>query len=368
MMVRRLLLTSMIVLVAGCSPLEPFVSKPPMPANAAPAGAMKLNPAVPANIRAFAVSPDRRRIAYMTSNPIGQLHVVTIEEGDAMVADLQDDVEDLQWANNGESLVFQTVLREVIPGQYADWDVPATRIVSARLHRFRIGASAPDTLLETTDPVWFEAATAADAVFYGPVDPSSGSPTQIRAMDLATKEAKPLEARTTGLPLVSPDGKAIAWHDLSGEGVQVLELDTGKRNAVGGDLVNNFMWLGTDRLLVNARSGDQAGLRIAQYTRDGQRLSDVAIEGETYTTAPIGGKARGGGAVSPDGKWSLGAGKGKDPGTPIISLETGRVYYTRSFAWRGWLDETTLLGVFDDGLYTMPLAQAADFGDAELGK
>jgi hypothetical protein len=72
------------------------------------------------------------------------------------------------------------------------------------------------------------------------------------------------------------------------------------------------------------------------------------------------GISKGGGAdlISPGGKWAIGIGKGKDPGAPIVSLETGKVYYSNSFAWRAWLDDETLIAVSTDGVYTVPLESA----------
>lgn len=323
--------------------LPPEVSKSTSVNLAVPGDATKLAPQPVGTIRYFVVSPDRKRVAYMPESPIGQLHVLTFGGGDVRLSDLKQDVAGLRWSADSSALLYQTEQRELIPGEFFDWDIPATRYLSTRLMRSRVSGGEPEILAETKAPTWF--ATGGPRVFYGLID-QFGVPATIQTVRLDTGAAETLSARPEGTVDVSPDGGMLAWS--AGErAVRLYEVATGTQRSLEAANTGNLGWVTNDRLVITNHRGGST-FRVA--SRAGELGPEIAVgDGELGFGID---------RVSPGGKWVIGPGRGQDPGAPIVSLETGKVYYSHSFAWRAWLDDETLLALNTDGMYAVSLARA----------
>ncbi|HEY9723470.1 MAG TPA: hypothetical protein V6D47_15770 [Oscillatoriaceae cyanobacterium] len=343
--------------IVGCAPIANNVPSVTPTGVPAPAGATKLAPAIPNNPSWLTVSPDRRHIAYVTQMPVGQLHVVTLGGSDEAVSQVEDGISDLQWASDGQALVFQTGQSEIIPGQEEDWGIPKTEPISATLLCWYMGGGPPEPVLNTKASVWYETAPSGTKVLYAPGGPDA-SPDQLQVLDLDSMVTTSVTASRTSVVHVSPDGEALAW--MVADGVQVLDWSSHKQLKLSGPPPADFFWLDADRLLVESFDENARVMSMRTFRRDGTLLTNVSIESKTPETIPLAGKGNGAGALSPDGKWSLGLGGSTRTGVPLISLSTGQVFYTHSAGWSAWLDANTLLGIFADGVYTMPLTQAAD--------
>jgi len=346
-----------VLALAACAPVTSLLAAPGGMASASvpvPPGATKLATLAAGAIRYFAVAPDHKRAAYMPEAPIGQLHVITFGGDDTQVADTQGDITGLCWSADGSALLYQQDQREVIPGQYVDWNIPATRYLSTRTLRARLTGGAPEVLLETTASTWF--AVGGARMFYGTAG-ADGTPGKLQALRLDSGAKETLDAKPEGPVAVAPDGSTLAW-PAGTSAVRLYDVASGELRTLEVATSGNIAWLSPDRLAITRYESLGSWFRVA--SRDGVVGPELQVGNDPGSVAFAIGKAGGADLVSPGGKWAIAMGKGKDPGAPIVSLETGKVYYSSSFAWRTWLDDATLVAILGGDVYTVPLDRAID--------
>ena len=350
------------VATVACGPLPGAVT-PSLPS--APTGARPLGTALPPSLRHFALSPDRRKVAFMedvTTSPIGRLRVATLGGDSTQVADVGQGIEHLEWNARGDALYFGLKEERVIPGEFSDWDIPRTEVQAHRIMRVDVGGGEPRVVVEAKERLAFTLPDRADVLVYQRETAVNGS-AELVALDLASGASSKLVEGgvVTGFD-VAPDGAAVAYGmvDLQGDGVPALSVITrpdGERIAIKTEGLAGFGWIDADRLVVVERVGEAGQtMRLRTVSKAGVQLASVDVEGNGGAYAPGIGTA--GGMTSPDGKWVLAAGKVE--GLQVISLDTGRVYSSPYRGWEGWLDAETLIGTFQGGLFSMPLAAAFD--------
>jgi hypothetical protein len=305
------------LLLTACAPA------PLAPASAltAPENATRIAVTLPSVVAFLEPSPDRKRVAYTTTDAL--VHVATIGGGEA-TSQVQGTVQEMTWVEGGTALICRTVEPQPGPGPAAG---------TMRLVRVPTTGGAGVTLATAQDVLWYSA--AGSTLLY-----EAPGQDDVTRLDLATgKTSASVRGRLSpsALRLVIPGGQP-----------RVRELDTGEEAPLPSDLAGNPQWLDDDRLLVV--DGTLTG-RFQVVPRGGTPDPVRTVDVDPASIAFPG-------PVSPDGHYALGAGKGKDPGSPLIDLTSGHVAYTNSFAWRGWWDATTLYAVDAGGLYTVPLAQA----------
>lgn len=321
-----------------------------------PAGSHPVQPPLPQQLRQFSLSPDRRQVAYIAdSRSPYELSVATFGDGTRKLGRANPNLYDLQWRSDGQALLYVDPEERIVPGEYSDWHLPRTEILSYRLMQWSLDGSQPREILRTKERLHFKAGHRSAFLIATSVDPHNGgffaSPVHV---DLETREQRallPINA-LIGLSL-APDDRHLAITETGNQTVSLtlVALDQGRATSVGPIGSKLLLW-----------QPDGQSLDLLTSTPDALHLERIGVDGKPIdartVVAPNGpiqlGDTK---SLSPDGKYLWAFGKGDT--NLIISLETGQVSKLDSFGYlQGWLDDQTIIGTYRGGQYAVPISSA----------
>lgn len=365
---RPLLWLGCVLAMIGTSCQAPFqpVAQRPSYDEPAPANSRLVEPRLPQSIRHFALSPDRRRVAYSEDGKYPrEIYVATLGGEARKVGVIRPDVLNPQWTADGSALLYVDILDREVPGQYDDWDVPSREILSHKLMRLPADGGAPEELLSFEGEIGFQAATKTNEVFFSVREKDNGGMwSTIHRLDLGTRQQEEaLKAEAIGSFRVSPDGNKVVVNEIErAEGYRtvwkVFDLATKEATLISPSPAGPMKWAADSETLLAFSPKTTGGtLTIQQFSATGAALEPrvITLAGQTEL-----------GTLhfvlrSPDDRHLL-ANAGRT--NVVINLETGALRLLNSFGYfHCWLDERTLMGAYQGGQYAVEISEEIERDD-----
>lgn len=338
-----------IAALVGC---EPAPSAPSGSYNwPSPPGSRLLLAETAQRVRHFALSSGGRQIAFVEDGAYpAPLMVASIDGKARQIGTLARDVERLQWAPDGESVLYVDREEVRVPGT----EMEGAKVLAYLLVQQPVIGGASRVLLRSPSNFTFDVPPQGEFVTYTTLDPAGAS--ALKRLHLGTLQEETLvESLPGGLYQMSPDGTAVAYWDQGDvPGLRVVTVANREVRTVASSHPMQFMWMRHGHSLLLANLNAPGGrVEMKEVDLKGESLGQWSFDiGEA--TFQLG---KGSESLSPDGKrlWAFGSGDRN----LILSLETGQVSILPSFGYIfGWINERTVIARYKGGLYAVPVDPA----------